>query len=341
MKLAFITGITGQDGSYLVELLLEKNYKVYGIQRRTSLFNTSRIDKIRHKITMKYGDVTDSTSLLNYFSNIINENKDFTILEIYNLAAQSHVKISFEIPEYTTNVDAVGTLKILEIIKSFPKDIRNKIRFYQASSSEMYGKVLESPQNEKTPFNPISPYATAKLYAYFITKNYRDAYQLFACNGILFNHESPRRGENFVTMKIVNGVKNICNGNQEYIELGNLYSKRDWGHTKDYVRGMWKILQHDKPDDFVLATGETHTIKSFVNKAFKYKSFNLSWKGEGINEVAFDQFGQIRIIIDEKFYRPCEVQLLLGDSTKANKLLQWKREYKSIDDLIISMFEEK
>ena len=338
MKLAFITGITGQDGSYLVELLLEKNYKVYGIQRRTSLFNTSRIDKIRHNITMKYGDISDSTSLLNYFSNIINENKDFTVLEIYNLAAQSHVKISFEIPEYTTNIDAIGTLKILEIIKSFPENIRNKIKFYQASSSEMYGKVLESPQNEKTPFNPISPYATAKLYAHFITKNYRNAYNLFACNGILFNHESPRRGENFVTMKIINGIKNICNGNKEYIELGNLNSKRDWGHAKDYVYGMWLMLQQDKPDDFVLATGYTYSIKEFIEKAFLYKNIQIIWKGEGLDEVGIDKkTNNIRIKINKKYFRPNEVDYLLGDYTKAKNVLNWEPRF-TLEDLIKDMF---
>ena len=339
MKLAFISGITGQDGSYLAELLLEKNYKVFGIQRRTSLFNTTRIDHIREKLTMKYGDITDGTSMSNYLHEIVNTHQNFEVLEIYNLAAQSHVKISFEIPEYTAQVDALGTLKLLEIIRSFPEEIREKIKFYQASTSELYGKVLETPQNEKTPFNPVSPYASAKIYSYYIVKNYREGYNMFACNGILFNHESPRRGENFVTKKIVDAVKNIVNGTQEYLQLGNLDSKRDWGHAKDYVRGMWLILQQEQPDDFVLATGETYSIRSFVERCFAYKDISLVWEGEGLNEIGKDKkTGKIVIKINEKYFRPCEVDLLLGDASKAEKQLSWTREY-NLEGLIKDMME--
>jgi len=339
MKLAFISGTTGQDGSYLVELLLEKNYKVFGIQRRTSLFNTTRIDHLRNKITMKYGDVTDGASLSNYFHEIINNHKNFEVFEIYNLAAQSHVKISFEIPEYTAQVDALGTLKILEIIRSFPEKVRNKIKFYQASTSELYGKAVEVPQNEKTPFNPVSPYATAKIYSYYIVKNYREGYNMFACNGILFNHESPRRGENFVTKKIVDAVKNIVNGTQDCLQLGNLDSKRDWGHAKDYVRGMWLILQQEHPEDFVLATGETYTIRSFVERCFAYKNISIVWEGQGLNEVGKDEeTNKIVVKINEKYFRPNEVDLLLGDASKAEKQLGWTRDY-DLKGLIKDMFE--
>lgn len=340
MQLAFITGITGQDGSYLAELLLKKNYKVYGIQRRTSRFNTTRIDHIRDALIMKYGDLTDSAGLSNILNNIILENPSFETLEIYNLGAQSHVKISFEIPEYTSVVDGISVMKLLEIIKTFPDDIKNKIKFYQAGTSEMYGKVLQIPQNETTPFNPVSPYAAAKLYAYNIVKMYRDAYNIFAVNGILFNHESPRRGKNFVTMKIINGIKDICDGKKEHILLGNIYSKRDWGHAKDYVHGMWLMLQQDTPDDFVLATGQTFSVKDFINNAFKSKGINLTWKGKNENEVAYDQNYKIRIKVDPKYYRPCEVDLLLGDPRKAITQLNWQREFDTIDKLIIDMFNE-
>jgi GDPmannose 4,6-dehydratase len=338
MNIAFITGITGQDGSYLAELLLEKNYKVYGIQRRTSLFNTTRIDNIRNKITMRYGDLTDGAGISNYIHEIVRENKDFNVFEIYNLAAQSHVKISFEIPEYTSDVDGMGVMRLLEIIRTLPEEIRNKIKFYQAGTSELYGKVLETPQSETTPFNPISPYAAAKLYAYHIVKMYREAYNIFATNGILFNHESPRRGENFLTMKVVNGVKDINANKKDFISLGNIYSKRDWGHAKDYVKGMWLMLQQERPGDYVLATGETYTVKEFVNKAFSYKGYELKWSGEKENEVAKDQNGIIRIKIDPKYYRPCEVDLLLGDPSKAIKELGWKRDYDTLDKLIVDMF---
>jgi GDPmannose 4,6-dehydratase len=337
-KLAFITGITGQDGSYLAELLLEKNYKVFGIQRRTSMFNTTRIDHIRNKLTMRYGDLSDSSGLSNYINEIIRDNLNFKVFEIYNLAAQSHVAISFEIPEYTSDVDGIGVMRLLEIIRTLPENIINKVKLYQAGTSEMYGKVLETPQNENTPFNPVSPYGAAKLYAYNMVKIYREGYGLFAVNGILFNHESPRRGENFLTMKVVNGIKDIKNGLKSFISLGNIYSKRDWGHTKDYVKGMWMMLQQDKPIDIVLATGKTYTVKEFVNKAFKYKGFDLSWFGKNEQEIAMDQNGIVRVCIDEKYYRPCEVDLLLGDPSKAEKELGWKRDYDTLDKLIADMF---
>ena len=337
MKLAFITGITGQDGSYLTEFLLKKDYKIYGIQRRTSLFNTTRIDKLRDKITMRYGDLSDGSGLSNYIHEIINNNPNFKVLEIYNLAAQSHVKISFEIPEYTADIDGIGVMRLLEIIRALPNNIKNKIKFYQAGTSELYGEVLETPQNEKTPFNPVSPYAAAKLYAYHMVKIYREGYGLFAVNGILFNHESPRRGENFLTMKVVNGVKNIKKGNQEYISLGNIYSKRDWGHAADYIKGMWLMLQQDIPDDFVLATGKTYTVKEFVNKTFSYMGYDLSWEGENEKEIAIDQNGIIRVKINPKYYRPCEVELLLGDASKAKEKMGWTLDYDSLDKLIKDM----
>lgn len=338
MKIAFITGITGQDGSYLAELLLKKEYKIYGIQRRTSLFNTTRIDHFRDKITMRYGDLSDGSGLSNYINYIINENKDFKVFEIYNLAAQSHVKISFEIPEYTSDIDGIGVMRLLEIIRTLPKNVKNKVKFYQAGTSELFGKVLEIPQKETTPFNPVSPYAAAKLYAYHVVKIYREAYNIFATNGILFNHESPRRGENFLTMKVINGVKDIKTGKKDFISLGNIYSKRDWGHAKDYVKGMWLMLQKDKPDDYVLATGETFTVKEFINKSFSYKNIYLEWEGEKENEIAKDQNGIIRVKIDPKYYRPCEVDLLLGDPTKAIENIEWKREYDTLDKLIVDMF---
>jgi len=339
-KLGFITGITGQDGSYLAELLLEKNYKVFGIVRRNSiLYNYKRIDHIRDKITLKYGDMTDCMGLLNYINEIIESNKGFERLEIYNLAAQSHVQVSFEIPEYTTDIDGVGVLRILEIIKSLPTDIKNKTRFYQAGTSEMYGKVLETPQDENTPFNPISPYAAAKLYSYYLVKMYRTGYNLFATNGILFNHESSRRGAHFVTMKIINGIKDILNEKKQLIELGNIDSKRDWGHTKDYVRGMWLMLQHDTPEDFVLATGKTYSVRTFIEKAFDYKGLQITWKGTGLDEIGIDQFGNTRIKMNPTFYRPCEVELLLGNPEKSERILGWKREYDTLDKLIIEMFE--
>ena len=338
-KLAFITGITGQDGSYLAELLLEKGYKVYGIVRRTSLlYSHTRLDHIRPKLKLRYGDLSDSAGLSNYIHEIVRENQGFTILEIYNLAAQSHVKISFEIPEYTADIDGIGTMRLLEIIRTLDPGIRNKVRFYQAGTSEMYGKVLETPQNETTPFNPISPYAAAKLYAYYMTKIYREGYGLYTTNGILFNHESPRRGANFLTMKVINGIKSIISGKKVWIELGNIDSKRDWGHAKDYVKGMWLMLQQDKPDDYVLATGKTYTVREFIERAFAFKGYKIHWEGEGLKEVGVDQNDIIRVTINAKYYRPCEVDLLLGDASKAEKELGWKREFDTLDKLIEDMF---
>ena len=340
MKLAFITGITGQDGSYLSEFLLKKGYKIFGIVRRTSLlYSHTRLDHIRDKLDLRYGDMTDNSGLANYLFNIISNNPEFEILEIYNLAAQSHVKVSFEIPEYTANVDGTGVMRLLEIIRSLPIQIQQKIKFYQAGTSEMYGKVLETPQNENTPFNPVSPYAAAKLYAYYMVKCYREGYNLFAVNGILFNHESPRRGKNFLTMKVVNAVKDIATEKKALIELGNLDSKRDWGHAKDYVKGMWMMLQQDKPDDFVLATGKTYTVREFVNRAFAYKGYTISWSGHGMNEIGKDQNNKIRVKINPKYYRPCEVDLLLGDPTKAKEELNWSLEFDTLDKLIKDMFE--
>ena len=338
-KLTFITGITGQDGSYLAELLLEKDYKVYGIVRRTSLlYSNKRIDHIRKKITLKYGDMTDGAGLSNYIFNILSENNDFSVFEIYNLAAQSHVKISFELPEYTSVVDGIGTLKILEVIRSLPVEIQKKCKFYQAGTSEMYGDVLEKPQKETTPFNPQSPYACAKVYAHYIVKNYREGYGMFACNGILFNHESPRRGKNFVTMKIINCIKEIQEGKREYMELGNIDSLRDWGHSKDYVRGMWLMLQQDTPDDYVLATGKTTSVREFIEKCFEYIGDKISWEGTGLDEVGRDKNGVVRVKISPKYFRPCEVEYLLGDPSKAEKKLGWSREYNTLDKLIKDMF---
>tara|TARA_Y100000389_G_C17470694_1_gene530404 strand:+ start:5798 stop:6823 length:1026 start_codon:yes stop_codon:yes gene_type:complete len=341
MKIAFITGITGQDGSYLSELLLKKGYKVYGIIRRTSMFNTTRIDHIRHNIHLRYGDLSDISGLSNWLNDIVRNNKNFKVFEIYNLAAQSHVKISFEIPEYTSVIDGLGVLNLLEIIKTFPDEIKNKTRFYQAGTSEMFGKVLQTPQNEQTPFNPMSPYAAAKVYAHNIVKCYRDGYGLYAVNGILFNHESPRRGENFVTMKIIRGIQNILNNKQECIELGNLNSMRDWGHAKDYVYGMWLMMQQDNSSDYVLATGKTYSIKQFIEKAFEQKNMKLTWEGHDINLVGRDTNGIIRIKINPKFFRPCEVDLLLGDPTYSKQILNWELKYDTLDKIIYSMFEDE
>ena len=283
--------------------------------------------------------MTDNSGLYNYLFNIISNNPDFEVLEIYNLAAQSHVKVSFEIPEYTANVDGTGVMRLLEIIRSLPIEIQKKIKFYQAGTSEMYGKVLETPQNELTPFNPVSPYAAAKLYAYYMVKCYRKGYNLFAVNGILFNHESPRRGENFLTMKVVKNVKEIFEGKKEFVELGNLDSKRDWGHAKDYIYGMWLMLQQENPDDFVLATGKTYTVREFVERSFAFKGYKIKWKGEGVNEIGLDQNGDIRVKINSKYYRPCEVDLLLGDATKAKEKLNWTMKFDTLDKLIKDMFE--
>jgi GDPmannose 4,6-dehydratase len=338
-NVAFITGITGQDGSYLTEFLIEKGYKVYGIVRRTSsLYNDDRLKNVRKYIILRYGDMTDGAALQNYIHEIIDENSEMERFEIYNLAAQSHVKISFEIPEYTSLVDGIGTLKLLEIFRTLPKEKRDKCRFYQAGTSEMYGKVLETPQSETTPFNPVSPYAAAKVYAHYLVKIYREGYGLFACNGILFNHESPRRGQNFLTMKVINGVKDILTEKKALLQVGNLDSKRDWGHAKDYVRGMWLMMQQDKSDDYVLATGKTTTVRDFITKAFKFKGVEIKWEGKGINEVGKNKEGKVLVKVNEKFYRPCEVNLLLGNPKKAKSILGWKREFDSLDLLIEDMF---
>ena len=340
MKLAFITGISGQDGSYLAELLIDKGYKIFGIVRRTSLlYSHTRLDHISDKLNLRYGDLSDGSGLSNYIREIIDNHKGFEVLEIYNLAAQSHVKISFEIPEYTSDIDGIGVMRLLEIIRSCSEDVKSKIKFYQAGTSEMYGDVLETPQSETTPFNPISPYAAAKVYAYYMVKCYREGYGLFATNGILFNHESPRRGANFLTMKVVNAVKGIVEGKQEFVELGNLDSKRDWGHAKDYVKGMWLMLQQDKPNDYVLATGRTYSVREFVEKTFAYKGIVLKWQGEGEDELGIDENGITRVKINPKYYRPCEVELLLGDPSKANKELGWDMKYDTLDKLIEDMFD--
>jgi len=335
-KKAFITGITGQDGSYLTELLLSKGYEVHGIIRRSSSFNTERIDHLYKdphlndvSLFLHYGDMTDSSNLSRLLDRIQPD-------EIYNLAAQSHVKVSFEVPEYTADVDGIGTLRLLDAIK----DIGLKPRFYQASTSELFGGMKDTaPQNEKTPFYPRSPYAAAKLYAYWITVNYREAYNLFACNGILFNHESPRRGETFVTRKITRAVANIVKGNQDKLYLGNLDAKRDWGYAGDYVEGMWLMLQQDKPDDYVLATGEAHTVREFASLAFSYAGIDIEWIGQGIDEKGIDKkTGRILIEVDPKYFRPTEVEFLLGDPSKAEKKLGWKRKV-SFEQLVKMMVE--
>mgnify|MGYP000902015267 FL=1 len=320
-KIALITGITGQDGSYLAEFLLRKNYKIYGIKRRSSSFNTKRIDHIYDKPHLKekfhvfYGDLLDGTSLF----NIIEETKPD---EIYNLAAQSHVRTSFDVPEYTTEVNASGTLRILEAIRRLKN--KKKIKFYQASTSEIFGNT-SSPQSEKTPFKPASPYAISKLYAYWITKNYRDAYNLFAVNGILFNHEGCRRGETFVTRKITKSVARIFYGSKEKIYLGNLDAKRDWGDAEDYIQSMWKMLQQKKPDDYVIATGKSYSVREFVVEAFKNININIKWKGHGLNEYGYDAISKkIYIKINKIYFRPTEVFELKGDASRAKKILKWK-----------------
>ncbi len=339
MKIAFITGITGQDGSYLAEFLLEQNYIVYGMIRRSSLINTSRIEHIfkNKNLILKYGDLTDSSNILNILYEIKTSYPDFERIEIYNLGAMSHVKVSFEMPEYAGEVDALGTLRLLEAIRS--SGIQEKIRFYQASTSEMFGKVQEVPQKETTPFYPRSPYGVAKLYGHWITKNYRESYNLFACSGILFNHESARRAHNFVTRKITIGLGKILKGECDKLTLGNLDAKRDWGHAKDYIKGMWLMLQHDTPDDYILSTNEMHSVREFVEKTFALRGFDIKWKGEGLNEVGYDSItGRELIFVSEKYFRPAEVEELLGDSTKARKILDWKPDY-TFDDLVKEMVD--
>ncbi len=334
MKKALITGITGQDGSYLSEFLLDKGYEVHGIIRRSSTENTGRIDHLlqsadnSNRFFVHYGDLTDTGSVTKLIYQLQPD-------EVYNLGAQSHVKVSFDVPEYTSDANGLGTLRLLDCIR----EIKPDIKFYQASSSELFGKVQEVPQKESTPFYPRSPYAAAKLYAYWITVNYREAYGLFACNGILFNHESPRRGENFVTRKITLGISNILKGKQDKLVLGNLDAKRDWGYAGDYVEAMWLILQQPLPEDFVIATGETHTVREFCELAFKHVGINLKWEGQGVTERAIDtSTGKELISVSGQFFRPTEVDLLLGDPTKAKSRLNWTQKV-SFEDLVKLMVE--
>ncbi len=336
-KTALITGVTGQDGAYLAELLLSKGYHVHGVKRRSSMFNTQRIDhlyKDQHdaqvRFKLHYGDLTDSTNLIRIIQEVQPD-------EIYNLAAQSHVKVSFETPEYTANADAIGTLRLLEAIRIL--NLTEKTRFYQASTSELYGLVQAVPQNEETPFYPRSPYGVAKLYAYWITKNYREAYGIYACNGILFNHESPIRGETFVTRKITRAAAKIKLGLQDKLYLGNLDAERDWGHARDYVEGMWLMMQQEKPDDYVLATGIKITVRQFVDWAFAEVGITLSWKGEGIDEKGYDaSTGNSLVEIDPRYFRPTEVDLLVGDASKAEKNLGWKPKL-SVAELVKEMVQ--
>lgn len=322
MKKALVTGITGQDGAYLAELLLQKGYEVHGIKRRTSLFNTQRIDHLFHDrheagppLKLHYGDLTDSTSLIRVIQEVQPD-------EIYNLGAQSHVKVSFEEPEYTAESDALGTLRMLEALRIL--GMTKTVRFYQASTSELYGLVQETPQNETTPFYPRSPYAVAKLYGYWILRNYREAYGIYACNGILFNHESPVRGETFVTRKITRAAAKISQGLQEKLFLGNLNSLRDWGHARDFVDAMWRMLQQPEPDDYVVATGEQHSVRKFCELSFNRVGFDLEWVGSGVEETAIDRTtGKVLIAVDPAYYRPTEVETLLGDPTKAREKLGW------------------
>jgi len=337
-KVALITGITGQDGAYLAELLLGKGYEVHGLKRRSSLFNTARIDHLYKdfhekgvKFFLHYGDLTDSTNLI----RIVQETQPD---EIYNLAAMSHVKVSFETPEYTANADGIGTLRILEAIRILKMEKRTK--FYQASTSELYGKVQEIPQSEKTPFYPRSPYAVAKLYAFWIVKNYREAYGIYACNGILFNHESPLRGETFVTRKITRAAAQIKLGLEEKLFLGNMSAKRDWGHAKDYVEGMWRMLQQDTPDDYVLATGKTYEVRTFVEMAFAEVGITIKWEGTEVNEKGIDAAtGKVIVEVDPRYFRPTEVELLIGDSTRAREELGWMPKY-DLQGLVKEMMTE-
>jgi len=330
-KVALITGITGQDGSYLAELLLEKGYEVHGIVRRASLINTHRIDHIYDQLNLHYGDLTDSTNLVGIIQKVQPD-------EIYNLGAQSHVKVSFEMPEYTGQVDALGTLRVLEAVRLLGM---NDVRIYQASTSELYGLVQEIPQKETTPFYPRSPYGAAKIYGYWITKNYRESYGMYACTGILFNHESPRRGETFVTRKITRALKAIANNEQEILYLGNLNAKRDWGHAKDFVEAMWLMLQQDTPDDYVIATGKQYSVREFVEKAAPYFGMQITWRGEGLGEIGYDVFtGKEVIRVDPKYFRPAEVETLLGDASKAKENLGWEPK-TTFDDLVKDMCENE
>ncbi|PEU74716.1 GDP-mannose 4,6-dehydratase [Bacillus cereus] len=342
MKKALITGVTGQDGSYLAEFLLEKGYEVHGIIRRSSSYNLDRIESLvneeieglnnQENFHLHYGDITDTSNVIRLISEIRPD-------EIYNLGAQSHVKVSFDVPEYTADVDGVGTLRILEAVRIL--GLTETTRIYQASTSELYGKVQEVPQKETTPFYPRSPYGVAKIYGFWITKNYRESYNMFAVNGILFNHESERRGETFVTRKITLAAARIAQEKQETLYLGNLDSLRDWGYAKDYVECMWLILQHDKPEDFVIATGEMHTVREFTTLAFKHVGVELEWVGEGVEEKGIDKAtGKVLVAVDPKFFRPAEVEQLLGDPTKAKTLLGWNPTKTSFEELVRIMVEE-
>jgi GDPmannose 4,6-dehydratase len=330
MKKALITGITGQDGSYLAELLLEKGYEIHGIIRRASQINTQRIDHLYQNVKLHYGDLTDSTNIVRVIQKVQPD-------EIYNLGAQSHVKVSFEMPEYTADVDGMGTLRVLEAVRLL--GMENRVRIYQASTSELYGLVQETPQSETTPFYPRSPYGVAKLYAYWITKNYRESYGMYACTGILFNHESPRRGETFVTRKITRALSRISTGQQSILELGNLNAKRDWGHAKDFVEAMWMMLQQDEPDDFVISTGEQYSVREFVEEAAPYFGMQITWRGEGLNEIGYDIFTRKEVIkVNPKYFRPAEVETLLGDASKAKEKLGWepKTSFKQlVEDMCI------
>lgn len=340
-KIALITGITGQDGSYLAEFLLEKGYEVHGILRRSSSFNTERIEHLyldewvrdmrrRRLLHLHYGDMTDSSSLIRIIGKV-------RPTEIYNLAAQSHVKVSFEVPEYTADVDALGTLRLLEAVRIL--GMEKNTRIYQASTSELFGEVLEVPQSETTPFNPRSPYACAKVYGYWITRNYRDSYGMYTCNGILFNHESERRGENFVTRKITLAAARIKAGLQDKLYLGNMNALRDWGYARDYVECMWLILQQPQPDDYVIATGEQHSVREFADLAFKYAGIPLRWEGEGLNEKGIAEDGRVLVEVDPRFFRPAEVETLLGNPAKAKEKLGWNPRKTSFDDLVRLMVE--
>ena len=330
MSVALITGITGQDGSYLAELLLEKGYEVHGIVRRSSLINTHRIDHIYDRLTLHYGDLTDATNIIGVIKKVEPD-------EIYNLGAQSHVKVSFETPEYTGNTDGLGTLRVLEAVRLL--GMEDKVRIYQASTSELYGLVQETPQKETTPFYPRSPYGVAKLYGYWIVKNYRESYGLHASSGILFNHESPRRGETFVTRKITRGLSRISTGEQNVLSLGNLDARRDWGHARDFVEAMWLMLQQDEPDDYVIATGVQYSVRDFVNEAAPYFGMNIEWMGEGLEEVGYDWNTKRPVIrVDERYFRPAEVETLLGDASKAKQKLGWepKTSFKQlVEDMVL------
>ena len=328
MKTALITGITGQDGSYLAEFLLEKGYEVHGIVRRTSLINTHRIDHIYSQLNLHYGDLTDSTNLISVIRKVEPD-------EIYNLGAQSHVRVSYDVPEYTAQTDGVGTLRVLEAVRLL--GMADKVKVYQASTSELFGLVQSVPQTELTPFHPRSPYGVAKMYGYWIIKNYRESYDMYACSGILFNHESPRRGETFVTRKITLGLSAISKGEQECLYLGNLNALRDWGHARDYVEAMWLMLQQDNPDDYVIATGKMYSVRDFVEACAPYFDMNIMWMGEGLDEVGIDKkTGNVIIKVDPKYFRPAEVEQLLGDATKAKKELGWEPK-TSFEQLVKEM----